>query len=190
LFIISSYSRIKNEDGTTNGIDITFVSLSDKLQESGRAIEQYVNFGAPGEGYAYPYIRYDNKGNKLIGLDAHRRSNYPITHWQVELQGVGVITNAFCMGRPCKSEEDLIVPAPRHLLGSELHPPISNPLNRTSQPTSNYFFIKDGQVQFNTQSNPADKSWTNFVFANEKLDNDGLIVVADKYDSTNNSNNY
>jgi hypothetical protein len=54
--------------------------LSDKLQESGRAVEQYVNFSAPGEGYAYPYIRYDGKGNKLVGLDAPRQKNYPITH--------------------------------------------------------------------------------------------------------------
>jgi hypothetical protein len=80
LFIISSYNFVLDEYGRKSNIEVTFTTLSDKLQESGRAIEQYVNWnaGGIGSGYAYPKIIKYMNGEKGYMLDQTRLNNTPV----------------------------------------------------------------------------------------------------------------
>jgi hypothetical protein len=139
VMVISGYSHTFDEKGRVSGIEITFTTLSDKLQESGRAIEQYVNYGAPGEGYAYPSIYENTDYDKKVFYDAERAKNIPIRAWQIEFQGTPLFCSAYCMGRPCRNEQDLEILPPRHLMNYEFLNPNISPLNRTSSLSQNYF---------------------------------------------------
>lgn len=73
-------------------IQVTFVSLNDKLATTGMAINQYVQLGAPGDPVAVPYL--DNEG--FITLDPYYIQPMPVTHIQVSYYGnVGPISFAF-----------------------------------------------------------------------------------------------
>jgi hypothetical protein len=76
---MTDFEPIVDEKGKISGIELTFTTLADKIQNSGRALEQYVNYfaGGIGQGYAYPLIRYLD-GEKVVGLDSMRLRNIPV----------------------------------------------------------------------------------------------------------------
>ena len=58
-YYISNVETIYNDANTEIIMcEVTFSSLDDKLQQSGYAVEQYINYAAPGEPYAKPIIEY------------------------------------------------------------------------------------------------------------------------------------
>ena len=51
-------------DGKISACEITFSSVSDLIQTSGRAQEQYIQCGAIGEPYAFPKIIINEESGK------------------------------------------------------------------------------------------------------------------------------
>lgn len=169
-------------------VEVTFTSLADKLQESGRAIEQYVNLNAPGEGYAFPYV--DSVWNETtssydiaISLDKEKLQSPGIKYLQIELQGFGVISSFYAMGRPIEEDPSKVGP-PRHLLISGFKTPVINPLNRTSIPSVNFYMPNLASVDFDTQTNVKEQI-KNLSQPLEPVKSDGTFLFNKNYGNTN-----
>ncbi|UZQ29085.1 MAG: hypothetical protein OHM56_07570 [Spiroplasma phoeniceum] len=61
--VINYYSPY---DGSFLWQEITLSSINDKISNSGLSVRQFIQTSAPGEGYCFPKITYDEKLNKCI----------------------------------------------------------------------------------------------------------------------------
>lgn len=170
-------------------VQVTFTSLSDKLQQSGRAIEQYVNMSAPGEGYAFPkltseYVVDKNTYDVSVELDQDKLKMRGVKYLQIELQGFGEISSFYAMGRPIDFDNPNRVDPPRHLLINSFIIPVLNTLNRTSIPTVNYYMPNIASVNFETQTTQQQKI-KDLSQPLEPVTSDGTFTFNKNYTDTN-----
>ena len=130
--------------------EVTFSSLDDKLQQSGYAVEQYINYAAPGEPYAKPVIEYLENGTKEIILDPNCLNVSGIKYIQIELEGANALSGVQIQGRDIVYNEDgkQIFYANKFLLPQKFVLPQSNNLSTKSTPTQNFFYFPDEMVSF------------------------------------------
>lgn len=175
---------------------LTLSSVNNKIAQSGRAIEEYIQFGAPGEGYAFPQI--DEKGN--VALDTTKTKDIYIQSYQVEISGPAAFATAYCWGRPIevKDDEGIIEPqfnpkieAPRLLLPFSIETPISSPINTKPNAENNYFYgifqpkyadvYEKWTKQWENNFNPTDRNeYEGMIYApNRKIIEDSNPLNAD-----------
>ena len=150
-YYISNVETIYNDANTEIIMcEVTFSSLDDKLQQSGYAVEQYINYAAPGEPYAKPVIEYLENGAKEIILDPNCLNVSGIKYIQIELEGANALSGVQIQGRDIVYNEDgkQIFYANKFLLPSKFVLPQSNNLSTKSTPTQNFFYFPDEMVSF------------------------------------------
>ena len=150
-YYISNVETIYNDANTEIIMcEVTFSSLDDKLQQSGYAVEQYINYAAPGEPYAKPVIEYLENGTKEIILDPNCLNVSGIKYIQIELEGANALSGVQIQGRDIVYNEDgkQIFYANKFLLPQKFVLPQSNNLSTKSTPTQNFFYFPDEMVSF------------------------------------------
>lgn len=126
--------------------EVVFTSLKDSLEKSGRALEQYVQYAAPGEPYAMP--TFDPDGN--VVLSQTTMNPEAVKYLQVELQGASALSSIIVFGRQLYWDDEnrkWYTSPSKILLPTNLLNPQANHLNKTSAPTKNFYFFPDEQVE-------------------------------------------
>lgn len=150
-YITSSDPIFNDKTGLIIGEIIEFSTVIDQLQNSGRAVEQYIQNNAPGEPYASPLItrRIGLQGEILKSLTLNTSTstwgeNKLIKYIQVEQQGTSITGGINIFGRRIFYDKNINkwVSHPwSWLLPSNFYQFNNNPLNKTSLPTSTYAFL-------------------------------------------------
>lgn len=185
LMYISEYEEgYEDKSGLSYWCEITFKTLGSELQKSGKAVEQYPQWSAPGEFYVKPKIEYSvgEVREKRIIIDPAGLHPKPIKYLQVELQGPALTSSVYAMGRRQEKDPETgkwkIGPS-KHLLGVRFVGVQPNPLNRTSTPTKNYdCFIDEEVIMASTKEAMA--SITEFSQPLEQMKNGGFISLGTK----------
>ncbi len=150
-YYISNVETIYNDANTEIIMcEVTFSSLDDKLQQSGYAVEQYINYAAPGEPYAKPIIEYLENGSKEIILDPNCLNVSGIKYIQIELEGANALSGVQVQGRDIVYSDTgkQIFYANKFLLPQKFVLPQNNNLSTKSTPTQNFFYFPDEMVSF------------------------------------------
>ena len=145
---ISSCQNIY-DGATLIGQEVIFSTLNDKVSVSGRAIEQYPQYGAIGEPFAFP--RIVNDVNKTVVLDT-TYSQYDkkklCKYLQVEFQGPCLLGCITVLGRTITKQNDGTIRTSlgKFLLMSNFNSVSANELNKTSIPTRNFYCISGASL--------------------------------------------
>jgi hypothetical protein len=72
-------TKLKNRNGQRPIVnyEVEFTHISNKIQQSGKSIEEYVHLSVNGSGYVWPIV--DNSSGK-ISVNANRLQHTGITH--------------------------------------------------------------------------------------------------------------
>lgn len=178
---IQSLTKYYDNNKTFLYSEVTFANLNNAIASSGRAVEEFVHFGAAGEGYAYPSI--DNDRN--ITVDIVKMKDLYVQSFQVEISGPAAIGSLYCWGRPTISEineDGVIVPtfnpkieAPRRLLIQSLETPIASPINTKPVAETSYFwgtFQPTLWEQYNTWK----EQFTNNYSMSDRSQYEGVLI--------------
>lgn len=151
LYISDCDYEFRDMDGKIFACEITFSSVSDLIQTSGRAQEQYIQCGAIGEPYTFPKIKINEESGKSY-LDFEIVEPQRARWLQVDWQGPGGFTDVIVMGREIYKDEEgnWCTKAPKQLLFNRLAEPKINEFNRNSLPTKNYYLFHDSMLLFET----------------------------------------
>ncbi len=154
---VNSYYNI--ETGKLIYSTITFTNLTTELGKSGRSIDNFVQFSAPGEGYAFPQVVND-ENKKTVSLDEIRLKDRPVDEIQVEIFGPSLISGLTILGRPVGlvKEGDIYknenkINAPRLLFPYKMTTPESSEISKTSASETNYYSIVNGSIDLITYWN-------------------------------------
>lgn len=179
LFVESATKYFTN-DGKYSYTMINFRTLNSKIAKSGRAIEEFVQRAAPGEGYAYPV--QNEKGEWVV--DDIRSRDIPITSMQIEMSGAAAINSIVAYGRPTITEtingvEQTIfnpkIHAPRLLLPFRLETPIPSPLNTRPSAETDYY-IGDFTPTLQTQYKSWKEQFTNSYDLTARNQYEGVLT--------------
>lgn len=179
-YYISNVETIYNDANTEIIMcEVTFSSLDDKLQQSGYAVEQYINYAAPGEPYAKPIIEYLENGSKEIILDPNCLNVSGIKYIQIELEGANALSGIQIQGRDIVYAEDgkQIFYANKFLLPQKFVLPQSNNLSTKSTPTQNFFYFPDEMVSF-TFNQDFVKQFKDVNDSVSTVDNSGVFTLS------------
>ena len=179
-YYISNVETIYNDANTEIIMcEVTFSSLDDKLQQSGYAVEQYINYAAPGEPYAKPVIEYLENGTKEIILDPDCLNVSGIKYIQIELEGANALSGVQIQGRDIVYNEDgkQIFYANKFLLPQKFVLPQSNNLSTKSTPTQNFFYFPDEMVSF-TFNQDFIKQFKEVNDSVSTVDNSGVFTLS------------
>ena len=151
LYISNCDYEFREMSGKICACEITFSSVSDLIQTSGRAQEQYIQCGAIGEPYTFPKIKINEESGKSY-LDFEIVEPKRARWLQVDWQGPGGFTDVIVMGREIYKDEEgnWCTKAPKQLLFNRLAEPKINEFNRNSLPTKNYYLFHDSMLLFET----------------------------------------
>lgn len=186
IFYISSLIEHRDINNSSKVIsyDITFTHITNKLQKSGKAIEEYFHFSSPGMGYTWPIVDRENKVIKLdnnliqsngINLikeeefNAAIHNNTAFIGWEIKEDSnnnwVGDITNVKDNGDGTYSQTFY---APKEILPHTFSSAESSILARRALPESDIAFINN----INFTEDKYD-TWTNYwtqLFSNDFSD--------------------
>ena len=179
-YYISNVETIYNDANTEIIMcEVTFSSLDDKLQQSGYAVEQYINYAAPGEPYAKPIIEYLENGSKEIILDPNCLNVSGIKYIQIELEGANALSGVQVQGRDIVYADDgkQIFYANKFLLPQKFVLPQSNNLSTKSTPTQNFFYFPDEMVSF-TFNQDFVKQFKEVNDSVSTVDNSGVFTLS------------
>ena len=179
-YYISNVETIYNDANTEIIMcEVTFSSLDDKLQQSGYAVEQYINYAAPGEPYAKPVIEYLENGSKEIILDPGCLNVSGIKYIQIELEGANALSGVQIQGRDIVYNENgkQIFYANKFLLPQKFVLPQSNNLSTKSTPTQNFFYFPDEMVSF-TFNQDFVKQFKEVNDSVSTVDNSGVFTLS------------
>lgn len=146
-------------NGKFHHVEITMTTLNNKVAKSGKAIEEFIQRSAPGEGYAWPIVDQDQN----VSLDEIRTRDVPITSLQIEMAGPAGFNTIIAYGRPTiqktvdgitQSTFNPKIEAPRLLLPLRLETAIPSPENTRPAAETDYY-VGDFQPTLHTQY----KSW-------------------------------
>ena len=178
-YYISNVETIYNDANTEIVMcEVTFSSLDDKLQQSGYAVEQYINYAAPGEPYAKPVIEYLENGTKEIILDPGCLNVSGIKYIQIELEGANALSGVQIQGRDIVYDEDgkQIFYANKFLLPQKFVLPKSSNLSTKSTPTQNFFYFPDEMLSF-TFNQDIIKQFKEVNDSVSTVDNSGVFTL-------------
>lgn len=138
------------------GADIVLTSVNSLWSTSGGAIEQFIQKGGPGEGYAFPKW---NEETKQIELDEIRARDIPIQAVQREYSGAAAFNTIYCYGRPTiqkKIPDGTIqnvfnpkIKASRLLLPYRVQTPNISPINTKPSAEVDYYLSTDSNPTLN-----------------------------------------
>ncbi|WP_338991043.1 hypothetical protein [Spiroplasma endosymbiont of Seladonia tumulorum] len=180
--VINYYSPY---DGSFLWQEITFSSINDKISNSGLSVRQFIQTSAPGEGYCFPKITYDEKLNKgIVELDEILLKDPGVRAMAVKFYGNPIFFDMPVIGRPIiKGEFNKKVMNSRDLLMYNMFPAPPDKINTYASPEVSWYNIQGIQPTIITGY----KDWKEHIqsmsdFWIEK-NNEGMIIT-DKASST------
>ncbi len=157
IFYISSATVYK--DITDNSFifsEVIFSNIKDEISSSGRSINNFVQFSAAGEGYAFPKVSIDKDQQvPVISIDKNRLLDRPVDEIQVEFYGNVIFNSIYCLGRKTANtfnsatneyEASKKLYAPHFLFPYKATTPRTDELSRTSGIESNYYLMLNGEA--------------------------------------------
>lgn len=142
LMFISNIEVHRSENGAYCYSTVVFSSLNDHLTTTGQTIQSFVQFGAPGEGYAFPKVEFDDKGIPIgITMDEDRKRDIGVDSIQLEFLGPVGFTAPIIQGRPIEKLNEVnenVYPSRDLLVRDILYPVVDN-LNQQSAPTTSFY---------------------------------------------------
>ncbi|WP_338966489.1 MULTISPECIES: hypothetical protein [unclassified Spiroplasma] len=180
--VINYYSPY---DGSFLWQEITFSSINDKISHSGLSVRQFIQTSAPGEGYCFPKITYDEKLNKgIVELDEVLLKDPGVRAMAVKFYGNSIFFDMPVIGRPIiKGQFNKKVMNYRDLLMYNIYPCPPDKVNTYAAPEVSWYNVQGIQPTMITGF----KDWkqdmeSRYDFWNQK--NSEGIVITDKASST------
>ncbi|WP_419333898.1 hypothetical protein [Spiroplasma endosymbiont of Sarcophaga variegata] len=180
--VINYYSV---EDGDFLWQEITFSSINDKISNSGLSVRQFIQTSAPGEGYCFPKITYDEKLNKgIVELDDILLKDPGVRAMAVKFYGNPIFFDMPVIGRPIiKGEFNKKVMNSRDLLMYNMYPAPPDKINTYASPEVSWYNIQGIQPTMITGYEDWKKDMeSRYDFWKQK--NSEGIVITDKAGST------
>ncbi|MBW3058939.1 MAG: hypothetical protein CXB60_07795 [Spiroplasma poulsonii] len=139
--VINYYSPY---DGSFLWQEITFSSINDKISNSGLAVRQFIQTSAPGEGYCFPKITYDEKLNKgIVELDEVLLKDPGVRAMAVKFYGNPIFFDMPVIGRPIiKGQFNKKVMNSRDLLMYNMYPAPPDKINTYASPEVSWYNIQ------------------------------------------------
>ncbi len=180
--VINYYSPY---DGSFLWQEITFSSINDKISNSGLSVRQFIQTSAPGEGYCFPKITYNEKTNtSIIELDEILLKDPGVRAMAVKFYGNPIFFDMPVIGRPIiKGQFNKKVMNSRDLLMYNMYPAPPDKINTYASPEVSWYNIQGIQPTMITGF----KDWkqdmeSRYDFWKQK--NSEGIVITDKASST------
>jgi hypothetical protein len=180
--VINYYSPY---DGSFLWQEITFSSINDKISNSGLSVRQFIQTSAPGEGYCFPKITYDEKLNKgIVELDDILLKDPGVRAMAVKFYGNPIFFDMPVIGRPIiKGQFNKKVMNSRDLLMYNMYPSLPDKINTYASPEVSWYNIQGIQPTMITGYEDWKKDMeSRYDFWNQK--NSEGIVITDKASST------
>ncbi|MBW3057640.1 hypothetical protein D6D54_04905 [Spiroplasma poulsonii] len=180
--VINYYSPY---DGSFLWQEITFSSINDKISNSGLAVRQFIQTSAPGEGYCFPKITYNEKTNtSIIELDDVLLKDPGVRAMAVKFYGNPIFFDMPVIGRPIiKGQFNKKVMNSRDLLMYNMYPAPPDKINTYASPEVSWYNIQGIQPTMITGYEDWKKDMeSRYDFWNQK--NSEGIVITDKASST------
>ncbi|WP_419333889.1 hypothetical protein [Spiroplasma endosymbiont of Sarcophaga variegata] len=180
--VINYYSPY---DGSFLWQEITFSSINDKISNSGLSVRQFIQTSAPGEGYCFPKITYNEKTNTYtIELDEVLLKDPGVRAMAVKFYGNPIFFDMPVIGRPIiKGQFNQKVMNSRDLLMYNMYPAPPDKVNTYAAPEVSWYNIQGIQPTIITGYEDWKKDMeSRYDFWNQK--NSGGIVITDKASST------
>ncbi|PQM29987.1 hypothetical protein [Spiroplasma poulsonii] len=139
--VINYYSPY---DGSFLWQEITFSSINDKISNSGLSVRQFIQTSAPGEGYCFPKITYDEKLNKgIVELDEVLLKDPGVRAMAVKFYGNPIFFDMPVIGRPIiKGQFNKKVMNSRDLLMYNMYPCPPDKVNNYASPEVSWYNIQ------------------------------------------------
>lgn len=174
--VINYYSPY---DGSFLWQEITFSSINDKISNSGLSVRQFIQTSAPGEGYCFPKITYDEKLNKgIVELDEILLKDPGVRAMAVKFYGNPIFFDMPVIGRPIiKGQFNKKVMNSRDLLMYNMFPAPPDKINTYASPEVSWYNIQGIQPTIITGY----KDWKEHIqsmsdFWNVK-NNEGMVIT-------------
>ncbi|MBW3058201.1 MAG: hypothetical protein CXB60_03430 [Spiroplasma poulsonii] len=180
--VINYYSPY---DGSFLWQEITFSSINDKISNSGLSVRQFIQTSAPGEGYCFPKITYDEKLNKgIVELDEILLKDPGVRAMAVKFYGNPIFFDMPVIGRPIiKGQFNKKVMNSRDLLMYNMYPAPPDKINTYASPEVSWYNIQGIQPTMITGYEDWKKDMeSRYDFWSQK--NSEGIVITDKASST------
>ncbi len=184
--VINYYSPY---DGSFLWQEITFSSINDKISNSGLSVRQFIQTSAPGEGYCFPKITYDEKLNKgIIELDEVLLKDPGVRAMAVKFYGNPIFFDMPVIGRPIiKGQFNKKVMNSRDLLMYNMYPTPPDKINTYAAPEVSWYNIQGIQPTMITGF----KDWkqdmeSRYDFWKQK-NSEGIIITDPANTSSSNS---
>ncbi|WP_425377878.1 hypothetical protein [Spiroplasma endosymbiont of Polydrusus pterygomalis] len=139
--VINYYSPY---DGSFLWQEITFSSINDKISNSGLSVRQFIQTSAPGEGYCFPKITYNEKINtSTIELDYMLLKDPGVRAMAVKFYGNPIFFDMPVIGRPIiKGQFNKKVMNSRDLLMYNMYPCSPDKVNTYASPEVSWYNIQ------------------------------------------------
>ncbi|RUO85968.1 hypothetical protein, partial [Spiroplasma endosymbiont of Megaselia nigra] len=139
--VINYYSPY---DGSFLWQEITLSSINDKISHSGLSVRQFIQTSAPGEGYCFPKITYDEKLNKgIVELDDILLKDPGVRAMAVKFYGNPIFFDMPVIGRPIiKGQFNKKVMNSRDLLMYNMFPAPPDKINTYASPEVSWYNIQ------------------------------------------------
>ncbi|WP_133165116.1 hypothetical protein [Spiroplasma poulsonii] len=152
--------------------EITFSSINDKISNSGLSVRQFIQTSAPGEGYCFPKITYDEKLNKgIVELDEVLLKDPGVRAMAVKFYGNPIFFDMPVIGRPIiKGQFNKKVMNSRDLLMYNMYPCPPDKVNNYASPEVSWYNIQGIQPTMITVMKIEKKIWkVDMIFENRKI---------------------
>ncbi|WP_425380053.1 hypothetical protein [Spiroplasma endosymbiont of Stenodema calcarata] len=185
--VINYYSPY---DGSFLWQEITFSSINDKISNSGLSVRQFIQTSAPGEGYCFPKITYDEKLNKgIVELDEILLKDPGVRAMSVKFYGNPILFDIPVIGRPIiKGQFNKKVMNSRDLLMYNMYPASPDKINTYASPDVSWYNIQGIQPTMITGF----KDWKDFMEARydfwSSKNSEGIVITDPTTTSATNSN--
>ncbi|WP_424526442.1 hypothetical protein [Spiroplasma endosymbiont of Glossina fuscipes fuscipes] len=184
--VINYYSPY---DGSFLWQEITFSSINDKISNSGLSVRQFIQTSAPGEGYCFPKITYDEKLNKgIVELDDILLKDPGVRAMSVKFYGNPIFFDMPVIGRPIiKGQFNKKVMNSRDLLMYNMFPAPPDKINTYASPDVSWYNIQAIQPTMITGFKDwKDSMEARYDFWNQK-NSEGIVITDPTTTSATNS---
>jgi len=184
--VINYYSPY---DGSFLWQEITFSSINDKISHSGLAVRQFIQTSAPGEGYCFPKITYDEKLNKgIVELDEILLKDPGVRAMAVKFYGNPIFFDMPVIGRPIiKGQFNQKVMNSRDLLMYNIYPCPPDKVNTYAAPEVSWYNVQGIQPTMITGYEDWKKDMESRYDFWKQKNSEGIVITDPATTSSTNS---
>ncbi len=184
--VINYYSPY---DGSFLWQEITFSSINDKISNNGLSVRQFIQTSAPGEGYCFPKITYDEKTNtSTIELDEILLKDPGVRAMAVKFYGNPIFFDMPVIGRPIiKGQFNKKVMNSRDLLMYNMFPTPPDKINTYAAPEVSWYNVQGIQPTMITGYESWKKDMESRYDFWKQKNSEGIVITDASTTSSSNS---